>query len=125
MEKFLGNHITLDMYGCSILINSSAREFIMDTLHDIILSTGATILHTHVHPFDEDGFSGIFVLAESHLSIHTWPELDYVSIDVYMCGDCNPVDTVVPIIGLFQPSYWDKNKMARGVESVAKRYMVS
>jgi S-adenosylmethionine decarboxylase len=46
----------------------------------------ATLLHIHVHHFQPNGISGVAVLAESHISIHTWPEVGYAAMDVFMCG---------------------------------------
>ena len=51
----------------------------------------ATILHSHFHHFGPDGgVSGVVVLAESHISIHTWPERDFAAVDIFMCGACDP-----------------------------------
>ena len=56
------------------------------------MATGATILHGHFHHFGPNsGVSGVLVLAESHVSIHTWPERDYAALDIFVCGDCNPI----------------------------------
>ena len=52
---------------------------------------GATLLHIHLHTFtDGGGISGVAVLAESHISVHTWPEKGYAAFDVFMCGDAEP-----------------------------------
>jgi S-adenosylmethionine decarboxylase len=58
-------------------------------------AAGATIITSHFHHFGEEhGVSGVVVLAESHISIHTWPETGYAAIDVFMCGDCDPIKTL-------------------------------
>jgi len=57
--------------------------------------TGATILHGHFHHFGPNGgVSGVLVLAESHVSIHTWPERDYAALDIFVCGDCDPYKAI-------------------------------
>ena len=64
---------------------------IKKTLREAAKAARATELHVHVHQFSENGgISGVLVLAESHVSIHTWPERGFAAIDVFMCGDCDP-----------------------------------
>ncbi len=54
-------------------------------------AAGATLLHIHLHHFTPNGgVSGVAVLSESHISIHSWPEADYAALDVFMCGDAKP-----------------------------------
>ena len=60
-------------------------------LIDAVKAAGATLLHIHLHTFSEGGgISGVAVLAESHISVHTWPEKGYAAFDVFMCGDAEP-----------------------------------
>ena len=69
--------------------------FIRETIEESVLRTGAKILHSYYHPFgDGMGVSGVTVLSESHISIHTWPERSFASIDVFMCGNCDPQTTI-------------------------------
>ena len=65
----------------------------------------ATLLHIHLHHFTPNGgISGVAVLAESHISVHTWPEKDYAAFDVFMCGDSNPHRAVEILGRYFRPS---------------------
>ena len=57
---------------------------------DCVTACGATLLHIHTHKFSPQGVSGVAVLAESHISVHTWPEIGYGAFDVFMCGDAEP-----------------------------------
>jgi S-adenosylmethionine decarboxylase len=67
-------------------------------LRQAVEASGATLLHIHLHEFTPNGgFSGVGVLAESHVSIHTWPERGYAAIDAFMCGATEP-HKVVPIL---------------------------
>ncbi len=60
-------------------------------MRDAALAAGATIVNASFHQFGPQGVSGVLVLAESHLSVHTWPEHAYASADIYVCGDtCAP-----------------------------------
>ena len=59
---------------------------------------GATVLHGHFQSFGPgQGVSGVLVLAESHISIHTWPDRRFAAIDIFMCGNCDPLDTLPQI----------------------------
>jgi len=60
------------------------------TLREAVLQAGATLLHIHLHHFTPNGgISGVAVLAESHISVHTWPERNFAAFDVFMCGDAS------------------------------------
>ena len=70
----------------------------------IELECGATLLHIHLHHFTPNGgVSGVAVLAESHISIHTWPERGYAALDVFMCGAAEPQRSVDVLRAAFQP----------------------
>ncbi|MBT8156016.1 adenosylmethionine decarboxylase [Epibacterium ulvae] len=58
--------------------------------HTIVEVCGATLLHCHIHPFTPEGLSGVALLAESHISAHTWPDQGYGAFDVFMCGAADP-----------------------------------
>ncbi|HLJ04876.1 MAG TPA: adenosylmethionine decarboxylase, partial [Acetobacteraceae bacterium] len=82
--KFAGTHLLLDLWGAS---NLTDPELIDRALRDAAEAANATILHSHFHHFGPDGgVSGVVVLAESHISIHTWPERDFAAVDIFMCG---------------------------------------
>ena len=86
--KFAGMHLLVDLWEAS---NLSDPALIEGALRDAALTAGATILHSHFHHFSPNGgVSGVVVLAESHISIHTWPERDFAAVDIFMCGACNP-----------------------------------
>lgn len=89
-----GVHLIIDIYGGSRL---DELEHVETTLRRCIDAAGATLLHIHLHHFQPDGVSGVAVLAESHISIHTWPETNYAALDVFMCGNADP-DKCVPIL---------------------------
>ena len=90
-----GTHLLLDLHGASLLDNI---EHIEQAMRDIVTACGATLLHIHLHHFTPSGgVSGVAVLAESHISVHTWPERDYAAFDVFMCGDAQP-ENAVPIL---------------------------
>ena len=85
---YAGTHLIIDCYDAQRLNDIAHIEA---TLRQIVVQAGATLLHIHLHPFEVNGgISGVAVLAESHISVHTWPERGYGAFDVFMCGDANP-----------------------------------
>jgi len=69
-----------------------------------VAAAGATLLHIHLHHFEPNGgVSGVAVLAESHISIHSWPEANYAALDVFMCGDANPEACIPVLRAAFKP----------------------
>lgn len=98
--QYAGIHLILDLYGAEKL-NDIA--FIEETLKKCIKAAGATLLHIHLHPFEPDGVSGVAVLAESHISVHTWPENNYAAFDVFMCGNTQPEACIEIMRDAFQP----------------------
>jgi len=90
-----GAHLIVDLYQASRLDDI---DHIEDTLRRCVNAAGATLLHIHLHHFEPNGgISGVAVLAESHISIHSWPERAYAALDIFMCGSANP-DACVPVL---------------------------
>ena len=82
---------------------------------DCVKECGATLLHIHMHHFTPNGgISGVAVLAESHISVHTWPERDYAAFDVFMCGDAKPELAVEILQKAFSPSRIEVGENLRG-----------
>lgn len=91
-HDYAGTHLLIDCWNAKYLDN---LERIEAALRDAVTVAGATLLHIHLHHFSPNGgVSGVAVLAESHITIHTWPERDYAALDVFMCGDTQPLKTV-------------------------------
>jgi S-adenosylmethionine decarboxylase len=82
----LGTHLLLELRDCNPKTLGSL-QFVSDTLKNAALEAKATIVEVAFHEFSPFGVSGMVVIAESHLSIHTWPEYGYAAIDVFTCGD--------------------------------------
>ena len=89
-----GTHLIIDVYDGKRLDDI---DHIEETLRQCVAASGATLLQIHLHRFQPNGVSGIAVLAESHISIHTWPDAGYAALDVFMCGSANP-DACVPVL---------------------------
>ncbi|MDX2287839.1 MAG: adenosylmethionine decarboxylase [Hyphomicrobiaceae bacterium] len=86
--KYAGTHLIIDLFGARRLDD---LKHIERTLKRCVEVAGATLLHIHLHHFTPNGgVSGVAVLSESHISIHSWPEADYAALDVFMCGEAMP-----------------------------------
>src|SRR5215813_9636576 len=78
---FAGSHLIIDLWEAENLGN---QDLIEQALVDAVAAAGATLLHIHLHTFTQGGgVSGVAVLAESHISVHTWPERGYAAFDVF------------------------------------------
>ena len=111
--KFAGTHLLVDLWGAS---NLADPAHIDRALRDAAEAAGATILHGHFHHFSPNGgVSGVLVLAESHISIHTWPERNFAAIDIFMCGACNPYHGIPALKAAFQPESINLGEQRRGL----------
>lgn len=91
--EFAGTHVLIDLWDASRLDDLEHMEAV---LREAIEVCGATLLHIHLHHFTPTGISGVAVLAESHISVHTWPERGFAAFDIFMCGDAKP-ELAIPI----------------------------
>ncbi|HEX7388992.1 MAG TPA: adenosylmethionine decarboxylase [Acidiphilium sp.] len=111
--KFAGTHLLVDLWGANRL---DEPELIDTTLRAAAIAAGATILHSHFHHFSPNGgVSGVVVLAESHISIHTWPERGYAALDIFMCGTCNPYKAIPLLKEAFTPGTVQVGEQRRGL----------
>ena len=86
--RFAGTHLIVDLFGARRLDDLAHID---KTLRRCVEVAGATLLHIHLHHFTPNGgVSGVAVLSESHISIHSWPEASYAALDVFMCGHAKP-----------------------------------
>ena len=85
-DDIVGKHCILELYECDqAKLNDEA--FIRTTITSSAKIAGATLINLVTHSFKPQGVTGLALLAESHISIHTWPEIGYAAIDVFTCGD--------------------------------------
>ena len=106
-----GVHLIIDLYEAERLDD---RDHVEQAICRAVDASGATLLHIHLHRFEPNGVSGVAVLAESHISIHTWPEIGYAALDVFMCGKANP-DACVPVLReAFRPKTIAVSELLRG-----------
>ena len=109
-----GAHLIIDLHGAKRLDDI---EHIEATLRHCVEAARATLLHIHLHHFQPNGVSGVAVLAESHISIHTWPEVGYAALDVFMCGSADP-DLCIPVLReAFSAKRVEVNELLRGQDA--------
>ncbi|RVG78001.1 adenosylmethionine decarboxylase [Sinorhizobium meliloti] len=100
--KFLGRHVLAEFWGCQGVDNPERVERALVMAAE---AAGATVLQTNLHHFGEGmGVTGVIMLAESHLSIHSWPEIEYAAIDVFVCGRADPHLAITSLKKSFEPT---------------------
>jgi S-adenosylmethionine decarboxylase len=110
--KFAGTHLLVDLWDAR---NLADPDLIDLTLCEAAVAAGATILHSHFHHFTPNGgVSGVVVLAESHISIHTWPERNFAAVDIFMCGVCDPHLAIPVMQRIFQAARVELDEQRRG-----------
>ncbi|MCT6879207.1 MAG: adenosylmethionine decarboxylase [Commensalibacter sp.] len=114
--RFAGTHLLVDLWGAT---NLDSPEDIDRILREAAIVAGATILHSHFHHFSPNGgVSGVVVLAESHISIHTWPERNFAALDIFMCGACDPHLAIPVLQRFFKPERTLLDEQRRGRENL-------
>lgn len=110
---FAGRHLLVEMWGAQHL---SSEQDVRRILQESVAACRATLLSLDVHTFSPtNGISGVAVLGESHMSIHTWPEYEYAAIDIFMCGSLDPRKAVPVMKAGFQPKQIQLMEVKRGV----------
>ncbi|TNE41948.1 MAG: adenosylmethionine decarboxylase [Alphaproteobacteria bacterium] len=111
---FAGTHLIVDLWDGDGFNDANLIE---KTLRRAIEVAGATLLHFHIHAFEPDGLSGVAVLAESHISFHSWPERGYMALDIFMCGRTDPYKAIPVLKEAFKPGTLQLNEIKRGIVS--------
>lgn len=111
--RFAGTHLIVDLWEASRLDELAHVE---ETLKRATEVAGATLLNVDLHHFTPNGgVSGVAVLAESHISIHTWPECGYAAIDLFMCGRAEPHKAIAVFREAFRPARVAVGEHKRGI----------
>ena len=111
--EYAGTHLLVELWGATNLADVAGIE---NALLEGARKAGATVLHSYMHPFGEGmGVSGVVVLAESHISIHTWPERGYAAIDLFMCGKADPYKAIPALKAAFAPNAIQVAESKRGL----------
>ena len=113
--EYAGTHLILDLWDAEGLDDMKRMETVLRKAVDVC---GATLLHIHMHHFTpNNGISGVVVLAESHISVHTWPERKFAAFDIFMCGKTKPERAIPVIKQAFQPGKINIVEQLRGISN--------
>ena len=111
--RFAGTHLIVDLWHAT---NLDDVDVVEEALRKAAKLAGATLLNVDLHRFTPSGgITGVAVLAESHISIHTWPECAYAAIDVFMCGEARPHKAVEVLRNVFSPETLTISEHRRGL----------
>ncbi|MBB5017165.1 S-adenosylmethionine decarboxylase [Chitinivorax tropicus] len=110
----LGQHLLADFHGVSAALLSDPAE-IEVMLCQAAAAAAATPIHAHFHHFGPGlGVTGMLLLQESHISIHTWPESGFAAIDIFMCGDAQPGLALSHLHSCLSPQSVTRHQLPRG-----------
>lgn len=114
MVKPGGRHLIVDYWGVDTSRLTNTEE-VDGVFRESAVASGATVLSSHFHHFGEGcGITGVVVLSESHMSIHTWPERNYCAVDIFMCGSCDPRNALKVLDHYFEGNYSKTQLIERG-----------
>ncbi len=113
--KALGKHLIVELFGCP-----PDRLDDLALIHRVLVGavedSGATLIKPFFHQFSPQGVSGVVIIAESHFSIHTWPEYGYAAVDMFTCGDCIDMDRALETMREgFAPTSIQRVELSRGL----------
>jgi S-adenosylmethionine decarboxylase len=119
-DAALGWHVLLDLSGVAAPVLRDTRR-LEACLRTAAAAAGASVLSAHFHEFGGDGgVTGVLLLSESHMTIHTWPEVGFAAVDAFMCGSA-VVDRILgPIREALNPGRIDVHRAARGPGGVRR-----
>jgi S-adenosylmethionine decarboxylase proenzyme len=114
MKKVLGRQVLLEFHGCARHLLDST-EFVRAAMLEAARRAQATVVQAAFHRFSPHGVSGVVVIAESHLAIHTWPEYQYAAIDIFTCGSrVLPEVACRSLVSAFRPQELSRQEIERG-----------
>jgi S-adenosylmethionine decarboxylase len=115
MKNALGRHILCEAYGCDPKVLNDVKQ-VERIMVEAALHAGAEVREVAFHMFSPQGVSGVVIISESHLAIHTWPEFGYAAIDVFTCGTAvNPWDACDYLLENFMAKQSTTNEIRRGI----------
>jgi S-adenosylmethionine decarboxylase len=110
--RYAGVHLIIDLWGGERLDDLA---YVEATILDCVEAAGATLLNIDLHHFTpNNGVTGVAMLKESHISIHTWPEINYAAVDIFMCGNAEPDKAVEVLREAFPTGRLEITELLRG-----------
>lgn len=108
---FAGTHIIADFWGVKL----TDCEELEHALREAAIAADAEVLKVWSHSFGQgQGITAIAVLAESHISVHSWAEANFAAFDVFMCGKADPEKAIQLLVDRFRPSSFEVERYLRG-----------
>ena len=121
--KALGKHIVCELSGCDAQ-SLTDLELVRSVMVSAAREANAEVMEVAFHRFMPQGVSGVVVIAESHLSIHTWPESGYAAMDFYTCGDhTDPWKACEFAAKAFEATSMLTTEVKRGIEATKGRFI--
>ena len=120
--KSLAKHVLAEFYGCDpVKIND--EKYLSSLFEEAARVSNATVIKTMLHKFSPQGVSGVVILAESHLAVHTWPEHGYAAVEIFTCGDhTTPEAGIEYIQKQLKPKHHEVRVLDRGVMEEVSKY---
>jgi S-adenosylmethionine decarboxylase len=111
--NYAGTHLLIEMWKAK---NIDSAEEVAKIRTEAVHACGATLLEVRTHTFSPyNGVSGIAILKESHISVHTWPEFEYAAVDIFVCGNVDPYKALPVIKEGFQAEKIQVLELKRGI----------
>jgi S-adenosylmethionine decarboxylase len=111
--KSVGRHLILELWGCR---NLNSTEVVEQAMRDIVTACDLTLLDLKVYPFTPIGVTGVAVVSESHVMVHTWPEHGYAAVDIFTCGERANPEAALPLLrDHFEPERVQIMEINRGI----------
>jgi S-adenosylmethionine decarboxylase len=122
--KALGRQVMAEIFGCGFDALNDVEK-VRQIMVQAALEAGAEVREVAFHKFSPQGVSGVVVISESHLAVHTWPELGYAAVDVFTCGEkVNPWDACEYIVKGFGADHYTATEVKRGIMETEQRKAV-
>ena len=118
--NYLGKHWILELYDCTESLLCDPR-MVEQLMQEAAKAMQATIVESNFHHFSPLGVSGVIIIKESHLTIHTWPEYGYAAVDIFTCGQIDMDNGISFLKEGFQSNSSELKKLSRGRSSKFKR----
>lgn len=112
--KTLGRHLIAEFYDCDLSVIDDV-DSVRRILHAAAQAVRATVVGESFHRFAPQGVSGTLVIAESHISLHSWPEQAYVAVDIFTCGELDPNDGVEVLAEQLHAASYRLQEITRGL----------
>lgn len=110
---YLGKHLLLEFYDCPVPLLSDPQQ-IEEILKQSAEVMQATVVSSNFHHFSPLGVSGVVIIQESHLTIHTWPEYGYAAVDIFTCGEIQMEKGVIFLKNKLQAKKLERQEFQRG-----------